>query len=127
MTRLIAACGLLMMLLCGTASAQPAIIVLDASGSMWGRVEDRTKIAIIRGDAGKPAITHYEVAERFPRESGRAAIASLIECHLETGRTHQIRVHMAHIGHPLIGDPEYGAAFKTKANRLPDEARKIAG
>ena len=48
MTRLIAACGLLMMLLCGTASAQPAIIVLDASGSMWGRVEDRTKIAIAR-------------------------------------------------------------------------------
>lgn len=81
---------------------------------------DRTKIAIIRGDAGKPAITHYEVAERFPRESGRAAIASLIECHLETGRTHQIRVHMASTGHPLIGDQTYGQHFLTKTNKLPE-------
>ena len=47
-------------------------------------------------------------------------MASLVECRLETGRTHQIRVHLAHIGHPLIGDPDYGAGFRTKANRLPE-------
>jgi 23S rRNA pseudouridine1911/1915/1917 synthase len=46
-------------------------------------------------------------------------LASLVECRLETGRTHQIRVHMTHIGHPLIGDQDYGAAMRTKSNRLP--------
>ena len=46
-----------------------------------------------------------------------------MECRLETGRTHQIRVHMAHIGHPVIGDPDYGKAFRTKANRLPEPLR----
>jgi len=47
-------------------------------------------------------------------------VASLVECRLETGRTHQIRVHMAHIGHPLIGDRDYGKGFATKANTLPE-------
>ena len=51
------------------------------------------------------------------------ANASLVECRLETGRTHQIRVHMAHIGHPLIGDQEYGKHFETKANALDEPAR----
>jgi 23S rRNA pseudouridine1911/1915/1917 synthase len=83
---------------------------------------DRTKMAIVKGTGGKVAITHYEVAERFPAASGRAAAASLVECHLETGRTHQIRVHLAAAGHPLIGDAVYGAHFLTKANRLPDAA-----
>jgi 23S rRNA pseudouridine1911/1915/1917 synthase len=50
---------------------------------------------------GKPARTHYRVVERF-------ADCTLVECALETGRTHQIRVHMASIGHPLVGDPVYG-------------------
>ena len=52
------------------------------------------------------------------------AQASLVECRLETGRTHQIRVHMAHIGHPVIGDPDYGQAFRTKANRLPEPLQR---
>ena len=61
--------------------------------------------------------------ERFPGKDGKP-VASLIECHLETGRTHQIRVHMAHIGHPLLGDATYGTGFKTKAIQLSSEARE---
>ncbi len=82
---------------------------------------DRTKMAIVKGNGGKEAITHYEVVERFPAESGRGAIASLVECHLETGRTHQIRVHLTAAGHPLVGDAVYGSHFLTKVNRLPEE------
>ncbi|MCM5554883.1 RluA family pseudouridine synthase [Pleomorphomonas sp. NRK KF1] len=81
---------------------------------------DRTKMAIVKGSGGKEAITHYEVVERFPAESGRGAIASLVECHLETGRTHQIRVHLTAAGHPLVGDAVYGSHFLTKVNRLPE-------
>ncbi|MCO5070101.1 MAG: RluA family pseudouridine synthase [Rhizobiaceae bacterium] len=82
---------------------------------------DRTQRAVVpegRED-GRFAVTHYIVRERFGG-TGAAASASLLECRLETGRTHQIRVHMAHISHPVIGDPEYGQAFKTKANKLPE-------
>lgn len=62
----------------------------------------RTKMAVIsRGGAGREARTHYAVRERF-------AAATLVECRLETGRTHQIRVHMTSIGHPLVGDAVYG-------------------
>jgi 23S rRNA pseudouridine1911/1915/1917 synthase len=88
---------------------------------------DRTKRAVKReeSDDAREAVTHYEVVERFQEQPDATALASLVQCRLETGRTHQIRVHMAHIGHPLIGDPEYGAAFKTKANRLPDAARRV--
>jgi 23S rRNA pseudouridine1911/1915/1917 synthase len=53
------------------------------------------------GDHGKHAVTHYKVIERF-------GLVTLVECKLETGRTHQIRVHMKHIGHPLFHDLEYG-------------------
>jgi 23S rRNA pseudouridine1911/1915/1917 synthase len=70
-----------------------------------------------RADARR-AVTHYTVLERFGGEKG-GALASTVECRLETGRTHQIRVHMAHIGHPVVGDPDYAQAFRTKANRLP--------
>lgn len=60
---------------------------------------DRIKIAVVKD--GKEAITHFKVLERFKDYT-------LIKCKLETGRTHQIRVHMAYIGHPLVGDPVYG-------------------
>ena len=68
-------------------------------------------------ERGKYALTHYTRLEGFPPRSA-APLASLVRCELETGRTHQIRVHMAHIGHPLLGDSIYGPGFKTKANRL---------
>lgn len=84
--------------------------------------KDRLKMAVVRS-GGKDAITHYEVDEQFPAKGD--AMASVVTCFLETGRTHQIRVHMAHINAPLIGDPEYGTHFRTKLNRLPDEVRAI--
>jgi 23S rRNA pseudouridine1911/1915/1917 synthase len=87
-----------------------------------GRAADRVRRAVVpegRDDA-RHAVTHYTVEERFGDAQKKYAAASLVECRLETGRTHQIRVHMAHLGHPLIGDPDYGQAFRSKANRLPD-------
>lgn len=80
---------------------------------------NRTKIAVVSEDhgEGQEAITHYASEDRFSDCEGKP-IASLVTVRLETGRTHQIRVHMAHIGHPVIGDPVYGTGFKAKANRL---------
>lgn len=68
---------------------------------------DRKKMAIVQD--GKSAVTHFKVLERFGEYT-------LVECALETGRTHQIRVHMTHIGHPLVGDPKYGTNGKRKDN-----------
>jgi len=67
---------------------------------------DRLRMAVV--ESGKPAVTHYRVLERFPAYT-------LVEAKLETGRTHQIRVHMAHIHHPLVGDPLYGGRFRLPA------------
>ncbi|HEY6630919.1 MAG TPA: RluA family pseudouridine synthase [Rhizobiaceae bacterium] len=92
-----------------------------------GRAADRVRRAVVpkgRADA-RHAVTHYKVSERFGGQK-ESALASLVECRLETGRTHQIRVHMAHIGHPVIGDQDYGLAFRTKANRLPDPLKGMA-
>lgn len=61
--------------------------------------KDRQKQAVV--DGGKHAVTHFQVIERF-------GDYTLVECRLETGRTHQIRVHMNYIGFPLVGDPKYG-------------------
>ncbi len=61
---------------------------------------DRKRMAVVTG--GRPAVTHWQVLERFPGFTH-------LQCSLETGRTHQIRVHMAHIGHPILGDTVYGA------------------
>lgn len=71
---------------------------------------------------GRVAITHFKTLARY---SGDGWFISKIQCTLETGRTHQIRVHMAHVGHPLIGDPTYGAGFATKALALPDPLKHI--
>ena len=67
---------------------------------------ERTKMVVRAG--GKPAVTHYEVQAKYGPPL--APLAAKVHCRLETGRTHQIRVHMTHIGHPLIGDPAYGRA-----------------
>jgi len=75
----------------------------------------REKMAV--RDGGREAITHWEILESFNGRDGKQ-IASLLACELETGRTHQIRVHLAHIGHPLMGDAVYGPHFKTKASHL---------
>jgi 23S rRNA pseudouridine1911/1915/1917 synthase len=80
----------------------------------------RERMAVREG--GREAVTHYEVREAFNGRDGKP-VASLLACQLETGRTHQIRVHLAHIGHPLIGDSVYGPHFKTKASQLGPEAQ----
>lgn len=80
----------------------------------------REKMAVRQG--GREAVTHYEVLESFVGRDGKP-VASLLACQLETGRTHQIRVHLAHIGHPLMGDSVYGAHFKTKAGHLSAEGK----
>jgi 23S rRNA pseudouridine1911/1915/1917 synthase len=82
---------------------------------------NREKIVVVGEDRGRYAITHYEVLEGLPPAN---PIASLVRCELETGRTHQIRVHMAHLGHPLLGDATYGSGFKTKANRLSEPQKE---
>ncbi len=80
--------------------------VKEDSGTITGHLarslKNRKLMAVFpEGDFGKHAVTHYKVIERF-------GLVTLVECKLETGRTHQIRVHMKHIGHPLFNDIEYG-------------------
>jgi 23S rRNA pseudouridine1911/1915/1917 synthase len=86
-------------------------------------------------EGGRQAVTHWQVLERYsgiaePRRGGRekagktvAPVASLLACRLETGRTHQIRVHLASIGHPILGDQTYGAGFRTKQALLTTKAQ----
>ena len=80
----------------------------------------REKMAVREG--GREAVTHWEVQETFNGRDGKP-VAALLACQLETGRTHQIRVHLAHIGHPLMGDSVYGPHFKTKASHLGPQSQ----
>ncbi len=85
----------------------------------------REKMAV--RDSGREALTHWEIQETFNGRDGKP-VAALLACQLETGRTHQIRVHLAHIGHPLMGDSVYGPHFKTKASHLgPDSQAALEG
>lgn len=81
---------------------------------------NRQKMAVSRGANAREAVTHYEVLEVL----GTPPVASLVRCVLETGRTHQIRVHMAHVGHPLLGDGVYGAGFRTSAKKLSETSKE---
>ena len=81
---------------------------------------DRKRMAVLRG-GGKPARTRYKVLKRFG--DPERPFASLLECRLETGRTHQIRVHLAHSGHPLIGDATYGRARHVPRAKSPAEEK----
>jgi 23S rRNA pseudouridine1911/1915/1917 synthase len=91
----------------------------------------RDRMAVREG--GRDAVTHWQVLERYPGQPGprragkpdpaQVPVASLLACRLETGRTHQIRVHLAAIGHPVMGDPVYGAGFRTKTVLLPPDAQ----
>jgi len=83
------------------------------AGAVTGAIarsnQNRKKMAIVKDGRGKHAVTHYRTIETFEG-------AALVECTLETGRTHQVRVHMTSIGHPLLGDPAYG---RTPTNLKP--------
>src|ERR1700682_3918567 len=80
----------------------------------------REKMAVCA--SGREAVTHWEIQESFNGRDGKP-VAALLACQLETGRTHQIRVHLAHIGHPLLGGGVYGPHFKTKASHLGPRSR----
>ena len=84
--------------------------------------QDRKRMAVVRGPTGKPATTRYRVLRGF------GLTASLVECKLLTGRTHQIRVHMADIGHPVVGDPLYAKVRAPKLKALrPDLREALTG
>jgi 23S rRNA pseudouridine1911/1915/1917 synthase len=109
---------------------------------VWGRFEkltgsvnaplarspnNRKKRAVVGHDhtEAKEAITHFTVKSEYGLDEDGFPICSLVECRLETGRTHQIRVHMSHISHPLVGDQDYGKHYQTKENTLPESTREV--
>ena len=97
-------------------------------GQLWrnGKVDQpvgrhphhRTKMAVIR--RGRPAITHYEILERFGTNT-------YLRCNLETGRTHQIRVHLQHLKAPMVGDPMYGIGNIIPHKMMTPELREVIG
>ena len=82
----------------------------------------RDKMAVRQN--GREAITHWELLETYPGTDGKP-VASFLACRLETGRTHQIRVHLAHASHPLLGDDTYGPGFRTKTALLSPKAAAV--
>jgi 23S rRNA pseudouridine1911/1915/1917 synthase len=81
---------------------------------------DRLRQAVRDEEDGKRAVTHYRLRERFRAHS-------LLQCQLETGRTHQIRVHLTHVGHPLVGDPVYGGGLKLPKGAGPELVTALRG
>lgn len=95
----------------------PSLPAGTIEGAIGRHPKNRQKMAIVEN--GKNAITHYKLLKTFKMD------ASLIECRLETGRTHQIRVHMTHIGHGLIGDKTYGRTTPARVKNLTDEHKNL--
>ena len=91
----------------------PMIAGASVDAPIGRHPRDRLRQAVVDGPTSKPAVTHYRVRERFRGHT-------LVECRLETGRTHQIRVHMAHIKHPLVGDASYGGGLKLPKGATPE-------
>jgi 23S rRNA pseudouridine1911/1915/1917 synthase len=109
-------------------------LVWGAPAKTKGRIEgaigrhptSRTKMAVLRKDKGRHAVTHWRLVESYGQDKD-GPMASVLVCTLETGRTHQVRVHMAHTGHPLLGDPLYGRGFKSKLQKLPQSVQDTVG
>lgn len=80
---------------------------------------DRVRMAVVK-EGGRDAVTHYRVREKFRAHT-------LVECRLETGRTHQIRVHMAHVRHPIVGDPLYGGSYRQPKAATEALATRLQG
>jgi 23S rRNA pseudouridine1911/1915/1917 synthase len=93
----------------------------EIAGNIGRSTVNRKKMAVVGEARGKPAVTRYSVARKFDDH------AALLDCRLLTGRTHQIRVHLAHIGHPLIGDPAYGTRAGRGLARSGSPGAEIAG
>ena len=96
----------------------PAAGTVDAA--LARSANNRKKVAVSKSNEARHAVTHYRRLASFVANQ-----VSMIECRLETGRTHQIRVHMANIGHPVLGDKLYGTGMKSRAVHL-SEAQKTA-
>ncbi|HEY1982723.1 MAG TPA: RluA family pseudouridine synthase [Xanthobacteraceae bacterium] len=92
----------------------------EISGNIGRSNLNRKKMAVVGQEKGKPAITRYRIERTFGLH------AAQIECRLATGRTHQIRVHFAHFGHPLIGDPVYGTRAGRSVARAGPAGERIA-
>ena len=98
----------------------PAPLAGAITGNIGRSAANRKKMTVVPEGKGKPAITHYRVERSFRSQ------AALVECRLATGRTHQIRVHLAHRGHPLIGDPVYGTRAGRSVARSGEIGARIA-
>ncbi|HEY3909294.1 MAG TPA: RluA family pseudouridine synthase [Stellaceae bacterium] len=98
----------------------PAPPAGEIAGNIGRSLVNRKKMAVVAGGSGRPALTRYRVERAFRTD------AALIECRLATGRTHQIRVHLAHRGHPLIGDPVYGRRAGRAISHAGEVGERIA-
>jgi 23S rRNA pseudouridine1911/1915/1917 synthase len=92
----------------------------EIAGNIGRSTVNRKKMAVVGDGRGRPALTRYRVERAFK------TAAALVECRLATGRTHQIRVHLAHAGHPLIGDPVYGTRAGRSLARSGEAGARLA-